>query len=124
MNYYVLMERDYAYNDEYHSPNDGGIPKRVFQLCIDADKECLELNFKWLCSEGTFGSYGYHGEKGNFIRNLQDEGLITAEQAELLDDWNTPALDESLLAARKEEFVDICKRHDLWCYEVIKVQGD
>lgn len=125
MKYYLVMERDYSYNDEYHVAKGGGSPVRVFKQKTVAESLCRELEFKWLNDQENYKLSDYIEQTKELLNTLINEKFLTTEQAKELDCWRGKTVDfSSLSAEKKDRLLEICADYDLWGYEVLEIDGE
>lgn len=63
MKLYVIVERNYEYDDEVYNEQGYTLPKEAFQVKENADKAAALKNFEWLGRDGELG-YISPGEIG------------------------------------------------------------
>jgi len=66
MKLYVIVERNYEYNDEVYTDEGYNLPKEAYQLEANAEQVANAKNLEWLGGEGDLsyvsaGSIGYDG---------------------------------------------------------------
>lgn len=81
---YILMERDFEYNDEGYTANDGGTPKRIFNTEAEAESVVNDVLLEMFRAGKAYMLEG----------NEFDSELTKSEQEELTKRYPCLVLDE------------------------------
>jgi len=128
MDYYIIMERAYDYDDCFYSVTQGGTPICVYpeNKKEDAEDECMERNIEWLVENGNdpLNNYIECLDREKLYTELYNLGFMTTKQYEEYCEGGEVNLKLYLLERpKKKQLVEICKRYDLYGYEVVEVPG-
>lgn len=128
MNYYIIIERAYDYDDCWmqRTESDGGTPITVHVREEDAENECMERNIEWLTEnkENPLDRYIECLDREKLYTELYNLGFMTTKQYEEYCEGGEVNLKLYLLERpKKKQLVEICKRYDLYGYEVVEVPG-
>lgn len=121
MKYYILLEKNFEYTDEYYYPTGGGYPRSVFTNRAEAEKELENRTIKDLTGNDRWGGRKFENRLSYIEWDREPD--FKEELSALHKNWEDKDFFDKLELEDKKRIVELFKDYDADIYEIVEVEG-